>query len=166
MYDDVRIMFSKPCKIRCNFGARSKFYLDFNVGLFTRRSNLNDVYRSLMLQADVPLLTTHTAHVDSLHLMSSRNSGSAEIGNVAVEVEVDIEAGGAAAVVIEAMTIGVMEIALAEKVVGTVRVELEAVGDVVGKERVDVLVGLWIGGADLAANAVDGGLKDSVYDLG
>jgi hypothetical protein len=65
-------------------------------------------------QADVPLLTTHTAHVDSLHLMNSRNSGSAEIGNVAVEVEV----------VIEAMTIGVMEITLVEKVVGATRVEL------------------------------------------
>ena len=117
-------------------------------------------------QADVPLLTTHTAHVDSLHLMNSRNSGSAEIGNVDVdvEVEVDIEASRAVAVVIEAMMIGVMEIILVEKVVGAARVELEAVGDVVGEERVDVLIGLRIGGAELvyAANVVDGGLKDSV----
>jgi hypothetical protein len=74
-------------------------------------------------QADVPLLTTHTAHVDSLHLMNSRNSGSAKIGNVAVEVEVDIEAGRAVAVVIEATMVGVMEITLVEKVVGVVRVE-------------------------------------------
>jgi hypothetical protein len=56
-----------------------------------------------MLQADVPLLTTHAAYIDSLHLMNSGNSGSAEIGNVAVEAEVDIEAGKAVAVVIEAM---------------------------------------------------------------
>jgi hypothetical protein len=100
--------------------------------------------------------------------MNSRNSGSAEIGNVDFEVEVDIEAGRAVAVVIEAMMIGVMEITLVEKVVGATRVELEAVGDVVGEERVDVLIGLWIGGAELiyTANVVDGGLKDSVYDLG
>ena len=131
-------------------------------------SNLNDVYRSLMLPADVPLLTTHTAHVDSLHLMNSRNSGSAEICNVAVEVEVDIEAGRVVAVIIEAMMIGMMEITLVEKVVGAARVELEAVGDVVRKERVDVLIRLWIGGAELvyAADVVDGGLKGSVHDLG
>jgi hypothetical protein len=109
-------------------------------------------------QADVPLLTTHTAHVDFLYLMNSRNSGSAEIGKV----------GRAVAVVIESMMVGVMEIILVEKVVGVIRVELEAVGDVVGEERIDVLIELWIGGAELvyAANVVDGGLKDSVYDLG
>jgi hypothetical protein len=134
------------------------------VDFLTRRSNLNDVYRSLILQADVPLLTTHTANVDSLN---SRNGGSAETGNVAVEVEVDIEAGRAVAVVIEAMVIGVMEITLVEKVVGSARVELEAVGDVVGEERADVFIGSWIGDAELvyAAEVVDGGLKDSVYDL-
>jgi hypothetical protein len=100
--------------------------------------------------------------------MNSGNSGSAEIGNVAVEAEVDIEAGKAVAVVIEAMMIGVMEITLVEKVVGAARVELEAVGDVVGEERVDVLIGLWIGGAELvyATNVVDRELKDSAYDLG
>jgi hypothetical protein len=38
----------------------------------------------------------------------------------------------------------------------------------VGEERIDVLIELWIAGAELvyAANVVDGGLKDSVYDLG
>ena len=110
------------------------------------------------------LLTTHTANVDSLN---SRNGGSAETGNVAVEVEVDIEAGRAVAVVIEVMMIGVMEITLVEKVVGSARVKLEAVGDVVGEERADVFIRSWIGDAELvyAAEVVDGGLKDSVYDL-
>src|ERR1700722_10499962 len=102
---------------------------------------MNDAYRPLTLQADVPLPVSHAAYIDSLHLMNSGNSGSAEIGNVAVEAEVDIEAGKAVAVVIEAMMIGVMEITLVEKVVGAARVELEAVGDVVGEERVDVLIG-------------------------
>jgi len=134
------------------------------VDFLTRRSNLNDVYRSLILQADVLLLTTHTANVDSLN---SRNGGSAETGNVAVEVEVDIEAGRAVAVVIEVMMIGVMEITLVEKVVGSARVKLEAVGDVVGEERADVFIRSWIGDTELvyAAEVVDGGLKDSVYDL-
>jgi len=41
------------------------------------------------------------------------------------------------------MMIGVMEITHVEKVVGVVRVELEAFGDV-GEERVNVLIGLWM----------------------
>src|SRR2546423_12476751 len=137
MYDDVRIMFRSLVRLGAilETGAIPP---GFQCGLFyTRRSNLNDVYRSLMLQADVPLLRTH---IDSIHLMNSRNSGSAEIGNVAVEVEVDIEACRAVAVIIEAMMIGVMEITLVEKVVGAARVELEAVGDIVREERVDVLI--------------------------
>jgi hypothetical protein len=81
--------------------------------------------------------------------MNSGNSESAEIGNVAVEAEVDIEAGKAVAVVIEAMMLGVMEITLVEKVVGAARVELGAVGDIMGEGRAGVLIGLWIGGAEL-----------------
>jgi hypothetical protein len=47
------------------------------------------------------------------------------------------------------MMLGVMEITLVEKVVGAARVELGAVGDIMGEGRAGVLIGLWIGGAEL-----------------
>jgi hypothetical protein len=56
-----------------------------------------------MFQADMPLLATHAARADSIHLMNYGNSGSAGIGNV---VEVDIKIGSAVVVVIEAMVTG------------------------------------------------------------
>jgi hypothetical protein len=56
-----------------------------------------------MFQADMPLLAMHAAHANSTHLMDDGNSGSAEIGNIVVEVEVNIEVGSVVVVVIEAM---------------------------------------------------------------
>jgi hypothetical protein len=87
----------------------------FQCGLFTRRvKSERRLSTSHALQTCL-YFTTHAAHIDFLHLMNSGNSGSVEIGNVAVKVEANIEAGRAVAVIVEAMIIGVMEIILVEE---------------------------------------------------
>jgi hypothetical protein len=102
-----------------------------------------------MLQTDPPLLATHAAHADSIHLTNSGNSGSVEIGIA----DADGETEGAVVVVIRAVVIGAVGMALVENVVGGIIVKMETVDD--GREdgMVDKVIGSATGGAELVSVA-------------